>query len=692
MRRPQRTDVLTPAETPAETRAGMRGRTRAGLSRIARAAREARRPRLRPDYPRSAHAGFRRWLPSWRQILAVLIWGVAGVSALSMYAYAKTDIPEHLNAFATQQDNVYYWSDGSELARSGWVNRQEVPLAKVPAHVRSAVLAAENANFYSDHGISASGMARAVLRMASGGDTQGGSTITQQYVKNAYLSQDQTTRRKFEELLLAVKIDNRLDKDRILEGYLNTSWFGRGTYGIQRAAQAYYGKEVGELDVSEAAFLASLLKGASLYDPAISAKTHERAVERWSWILDRMVTTGTLTPSKRAALTVFPEPKSPPRPATASGQPGYLASLAKTYLQKAGHISDAEFDLGGYGIHTTFDKARTTALAKSVRAVHDGFDPDGRKSDRHARTGAASVAPGGAILALYGGPDFLTQGFNESNAVTVPAGSAFTPFVYAAALRDGVQHERGAPRVPVSPATVYDGDDDLAVLTPEGPYWDRNGKVVKGRNDGGRSWGSLSLRDAMVHSVNTPLTQLGMDTGLERVSRAAQDAGFLASSLGPRVPALSLGNSTPSAIRMADAYGTFAAGGVHTEPYSVARVSRGGDPVRLEAPRRNRAFSARVGAQVTDALAGALREEGPAAAKGLEPGTAGKIGTTQDHTAGWFAGYTEREATAVVVYRMDLKDLKPLPLTGLGGDPDADVTYPARIWSDYLTSVASLRR
>lgn len=648
---------------------------------------ERERAGRRPDYPRAGRAGFRRWVPSWRQVLTVVVLGLAGLTGFVGYAYARTDIPEHLNSFATQQDNVYYWSDGTQLARTGWVQRQEMPLAKVPSHVRGAVLAAENANFYSDPGVSASGMARAVGRMITGGETQGGSTITQQYVKNAYLNQDRTASRKFDELLLAVKVDNRLSKDRILEGYLNTSWFGRGTYGIQRAAQAYYGKEVGDLDASEAAFLASLLKGASLYDPAGGAANHRRAVDRWEWILDRMVTTGALSASQRAAYREFPEPKAPPRTSTEKGQPGYLVGLARTYLQKNGRISDAAFDLGGYQIYTTFDRRRTTALAKAVGEVRADLDPRKRPGDRHARTGAASVAPDGRILAVYGGPDFLTQGFNEANAATVQAGSVFAPFVYAAALRDGVRRERDGPRTPVTPDTVYNADNGLPVLTPEGPYWDRNGKVVKGHNDGDRSWGPLSLRDAMAHSANTPFLQLGMDVGLDRVARTARASGLLAGSLGPRVPAFSLGNSTPSAIRMASAYGTFAARGLHTEPYSVGRVTRNGEPVDLGRRRTERAFGPEVGDQVTEALRGALQESG--AAGTVEPVTdaAGRSGTTQDRTAGWFAGYTAQEATAVVVYRMDLKNVTPLPVTGLGGVTDADLTYPGRIWSGYLTSV-----
>lgn len=144
------------------------------------------------------------------------------------------------------------------------------------------MLAAENETFYSDPGISVKGISRALFRTVGEGDTQGGSTITQQYVKNVYLNQNQTVSRKFTEAMISLKLDNKMSKDKILEGYLNTSWFGRGTYGIQRASQAYYGKDVSKLNVSEAAMLAGLLKGAGLYDPTLSKANHQRAEARWS--------------------------------------------------------------------------------------------------------------------------------------------------------------------------------------------------------------------------------------------------------------------------------------------------------------------------------------------------------------------------------------------------------------------------
>ncbi|MFF8830938.1 transglycosylase domain-containing protein [Streptomyces sp. NPDC015131] len=662
--------------------------------------RPARRLR-RPDYPRSGREGWRRWVPSWRQTLGSFLLAVAALTGIVTLAYARTEIPDDLNGFATQQDNVYYWADGTPMARTGWVRRQEMPLAKIPEHVRWAVLAAENASFYSDPGVSVSGVTRALWRTVGDGDTQGGSTITQQYVKNVYLSQDRSFSRKFTEVLLAVKLDRHHSKDQILEGYLNTSWFGRGTYGLQRASQAYYGKDVTQLNASEGAFLAALLKGASLYDPAISPANRERAVERWSWTLDRMVQIGRLSPEERARYDTFPEPREPTTPSTVGGQNGYLVELAETYAKRVSRIPDSQFDLGGYQVYTTFDKRRTTALTKAVNDARASLDPKKRAEDRFARFGAATVAPDGRILAVHGGPDYQKQAFNESNAATVPAGTAFTPFVYAAALEHGVRLEREGPRTPVTPTTPYDADDGVPLRTPEGPYWDRAGKMVKGTNLDGRSHGRIGLGRALAESADAPFLQLGMDVGLDRVRGTALSAGLLASSLGPPVPGFALGNSTPSAIRMAGAYSTFAGDGTHTEPYSVRRITHRGEPVPLAAPRSARAMSAEVAGQVTEALSrtpeardmsgGDSGDAGGAGGTGTDgsgagPGAvAGKTGGTEDDTARWFAGYTDSAATAVVVYRMDLAtSLAPLPLKDLGGGAAAG---PAAIWKQYARAV-----
>ncbi|MFD4788472.1 transglycosylase domain-containing protein [Streptomyces sp. NPDC058459] len=634
--------------------------------------------KLRPEYPRPGREGWRRWVPSWRQVIAGWLATIGLTGLFLTVAYAATDVPTNLNSYATQQDNVYFWADGTPMARTGWVRRQAMPLKDIPEGVRWAVLAAENESFYSDPGISAKGIARALWRTVGEGATEGGSTITQQYVKNVYLNQDQNLGRKLTEAMISLKLDNRMSKDKILEGYLNTSWFGRGTYGIQRASQSYYGKDVSKLNPSEAAMLASLLKGAGLYDPTLNAASHHRAVERWSYILDRMVKIGKLSPAERAKYTKFPEPIKTLQIYDTGKQSDYLVELASQYAKKSAHLSAKEFDLGGYQIYTTFDRKRESELTEAVTKAREAAlkkDPEGART---AHYGAASVATDGRIVAVYGGPDHRKQGYNESNATTVPAGSAFTPFVYAAALEHGVHKTREGPATPVTPETVYDGNDAVPVTTPEGPYWDRSGHKVSAHNDGNRSYGPISLRQALARSVDTPFMQLGMDTGLEQVKSTAQAAGLLSASFGPSTPTLSLGTSTPSTIRMASGYATFAADGRHTEPYSVRRVTRNGAGVRLDAPDRRMAVGPGVARQVSEALTDNFRLSHPAPAATAP--AAGKNGTTDKDTALWYTGTLKSVSTAIVVYRIDLgRSLEPLPLDGLAGTRENSVPYG--IWS-----------
>ncbi len=661
------------------------GERRTGNRRKARLAREnPQASSATARYPRPGRTGWRRWIPSWRQSLGGVLASV-GLSCLLLgIAYAATGIPDNLNSYATQQDNVYFWADGTPMARTGWVQRQAMPLQEIPEDVRWAVLAAENASFYSDSGISVKGLSRALFRTLGQGDTQGGSTITQQYVKNVYLTQNQTISRKFTEAMIALKLDNRMSKDDILEGYLNTSWFGRGCYGIQRAAQAYYGKDVSQLDAGEGAFLASLLKGAGLYDPTLSSANHARAVERWSWTLDRMVDIGKLTKAERATYTKFPEPlKSNPLYDTGE-QTDYLVEVASQYAKKAGKISDKDFDLGGYQVYTTFDRTRERKLADAVAKARKQAlkgDPNAAKT---AHYGAASVTADGRILAVYGGPDHRTQGYNESNSTTVPAGSAFLPFVYAAGLEHGVHESRDDEATRVTGETLYNGNDDVPVTTPEGPYWDRSGKKVSASNDGDLSYGRISLHRALELSVNTPFMQLGMDTGLDNVRATAEAAGLLPASIGAQVPALSMGTSTPSAIRMAGGYTTFIAGGKRTEPYSVRRITHNGIGIGLHIPTPTRAIGSATAEEVTSALTDAFSTAHPDTAASADGNVAGKAGTTSDDTASWFVGTHKFVSTAVVVYRIDLtKSLEPLPLKGLAGTGDDSVPYG--IWSGAMS-------
>ncbi|MFD9732695.1 transglycosylase domain-containing protein, partial [Micrococcus luteus] len=228
---------------------------------------------------------------------------------LALYLYVPVPAP---NALAERQSNVYQYSDGTVLARSNnGVNRQIVDLAQVPTEVQRTFVAAENKTFYKDQGVDLKGTTRGLINTLSGKGKQGGSTITQQYVKNYYLTQDPTISRKLRELVISLKVDQKQSKEQILAGYINTAYYGRGASGIQAASQAYYGVDAKDLNVSQGAYLASLLQAPSQYDWATATDTGKRLVkERWAYTLRNMVEMGWLTEAERAKQE-FPVPDKP---------------------------------------------------------------------------------------------------------------------------------------------------------------------------------------------------------------------------------------------------------------------------------------------------------------------------------------------------------------------------------------------
>ena len=366
--------------------------------------------------------------------------------------------------------------------------------------------------------------------------------------------------------------------------------------------------------------------------------------------------------------------------------------LASQYAKKAGNISDKDYDLGGYQIYTTFDKNRETKLTDTVAKARKKA-AEGRPEDaKDAHFGASSVASDGRILAVYGGPDHRTQGYNESNATTVPAGSAFQPFVYAAGLEHGIHKTRDGPprRSPARRSTT------ATTRCPSRRPKARTGTAAARRRPprttaAGPTGGSPCAGARL--SVNTPFMQLGMDTGLDvvRSHRRARRPAPL-QLRGRRCPRCPLGSATPSAIRMASAYATFAAGGTHTEPYSVRRITRNGTKVALETPtatgrwaprwpRRSTTHSRTPSApptRTTSRLADPVRPDRPLGQ------VTGKAGTAQDDTAAWYVGTAKSVSTAVVVYRIDLgKSLEPLPLKGVAGPADDSVPYG--IWSGAMS-------
>ncbi|MDT9681890.1 transglycosylase domain-containing protein [Streptomyces sp. TRM76323] len=666
------------------------------------------------DYPRHDRYGWRRWVPSWKLVAGAGLTFAALVMGVATLSYAMVGLPDPAKA-ATAQNNVYYWEDGTQMAATGGeVNRQIIAYSEIPMGIQDAVVSAENKTFWTDAGVDPMGIGRALFNMATGGETQGGSTITQQYVKNNRLNnQSQTLDRKFKELFISIKVNNELTKKEIMAGYLNTSYFGRGAYGIQAAARTYYGKDAEHLEVEECAFLAALLKGSTYYDPAgapeidpkaTAEANTERATKRWNWILDEMVKDGKLSAAKRATLTDFPDPELPQKQAKLGGQVGYLVDLAKAYfINNNDHgITAEDLSKGGYEIRTTFEKEKVDALEKTIKKVYDeNIDPEKRPdTDTHVQFGGASVNPEtGAIVAIYGGVDATKHFTNNADQTGAQVGSTFKPFVLAAGMKYGVRDRSKGPdqgpesRTLIDPDTaVYNGKNKLKIRHYNGSVWkDENNKEWLQVNDDDVSYPDISLREAMIHSANSPFVQLGMDIGIKEVRKTAIEAGLLESSLAKgEVPSFSIGISDPSAIRMASSYATFAANGERRDPYSVTEVKKNGVVIYQHEDKPTRAFTAAISSNVTDVLVDVV-EKGTGK-KARLPGrpAAGKTGTTDGNKSAWFVGYTPQLVTAIDMYRLDddasNKNRKFEEMFGTGGREKVHgSSFPSEIWKAYMT-------
>ncbi|MFF0435057.1 transglycosylase domain-containing protein [Streptomyces sp. NPDC004327] len=666
------------------------------------------------DYPRYDKYGWRRWMPSWKLTTGLFLTFLGGLMGAASIAYAMVGIPNEALS-AKQQNNVYYWSDGSVMAASGGeVNRQIIAYAQIPMAMQDAVVSAENKTFWDDSGIDPMGIARAVWNMAKGGQTQGGSTITQQYVKNNRLDdQSQTVTRKVKELFISMRVGNDMDKHEIMAGYLNTSYYGRGAYGLQAAARAYFGKDASKLDPSQCAFLASLLKGATYYDPAgypeidpqaTAAANTERAKKRWTWILDEMVKDGKLNAAERAKYTEFPKVKGRTQGAQLGGQIGYLVRTAEANFLNSNDrgITAQTLAKGGFEIHTTFEKKKVKALENAIKDVYkEHIDPKKRPdTDTHVQFGGASVdVKTGKIVALYGGADATKHFTNNADQTGAQVGSTFKPFVLAAAMRDGVRNPTlGKVQGPSSRTIVdpdksrYNGQNKLKIKNYDRTVWqDEKGNEWYQTNDDNASYGNISLREAMEHSANSPYVQLGMDVGIDNVRQAAIDAGLLESSLvKANVPSFSLGISSPSAIRMAGAYSTFANQGERNDVYSVTKVLQKGEVVYQHEDKPKRVFSTAVASNVTDVLKDVVKKGTGTKAALDDREAAGKTGTTDGNNSAWFVGYTPELSTAIDMYRFaddeTLKDRKFESMYGTGAQPKIHgSSFPSQIWHNYMT-------
>ncbi|WP_078988808.1 transglycosylase domain-containing protein [Streptomyces sp. WM6372] len=653
-------------QQPRSPRQPQKPQTPAGERQARRAAKKAERRRKR--------TGWRRLVPTWRMVLAtVVLLGLLVVGAF-VAGYLLVHIPP-ANAAATAQSNLYLYADGSQLARDGEVNRVNVPLSQIPRTVQEAVLAAEDRDFHSERAVDPKAMIRAAWNTATGKGTQSGSTITQQYVKNYYLGQEQTIKRKVKEFFIAIKLGREKSKDYILEGYLNTSYFGRNAYGIQAAAQAYYGKDVDKLTTAEGAYLATLLNSPSAFDVVAHPQSRERALARWNYVLDGMVKKQWLPAAERSA-TRFPEPGKVRPAAGLSGQRGYLVEAVKDYIVDHKILDEKTLAEGGYRITTTIDKGRQNAFVDAVdEKMVSELDPAKRKADRVVRAGGVSIDPAtGKVVAMYGGIDYTKQYVNNATRHDYQVASTFKPFVFAAAVENDSRTQDGRR---ITPNTVYNGDNKRRVVGTRTPY--------APENEGQISYGNITVNTATDLSVNAVFAQMVVDVGTAKVKQTAIDLGIPPGTpnFDPG-PAMALGTMQASVLDMTQAYATLADHGRYTPYTLVEKIEKGDADVPLPDRTPKQAVSREAADTTTSMLVSVVDNGTGTAALAAGHPAAGKTGTGELDRSAWFAAYTPDLVTVVSMMGQDPDTGALESLYGaLGEARIGGGGYPARIWAQY---------
>jgi membrane peptidoglycan carboxypeptidase len=627
------------------------------------------------DYPRSGYHGVRRWLPSWRflagSVLAVMFLGLGVVVG----AYVLLDVPAASAEVKYQTSTVYFAdkADGTRGSVMGTFNQQKrqiVDYDTLPAYVGEAFVASEDRTFFENSGIDVKGITRALWNNLQGKPTQGGSTLTQQYVERYYKGRTTTDLAgKAEEALLAIKIGRTESKDEILGRYLNTIYMGRDSYGIQAAAQSYFGVDAANLTVEQAAVIAGLVPSPNNWDPAVSP---DKAEQRWNRVLDLMVEDGYVTAADRAAM-VFPTTIVYQRSNTFAGTNGYLLQMVLDELQADMKISVDDIQTGGYTIVTTIDES---VQAEAVRAAGDLTSGAlaGEAPNARTRLGIATIdATDGAIVALYGGPDYLTDARNTVTYEKIQAASTFKPFTLVAALEKGIGLD-----------TVLSGNSPMTV---EG--WDSQ---VKNFGSGrGQSFGDIDLVKATANSVNTVYAQLNQMVTPEASAEVAARAGVTLPQ--PNVPSNVLGTGDVHVLDMASAYATFAAQGVHSDPFVVRQVLNSDDTVAWTGGSTpQRVFAADVMADTTYAMQQVVQQgTGKEWIKPLGVPLAGKTGSSSDNKSAWFIGFTPRLVTAVALFQNGEDGSSLETISPFGGVAQVTGgTWPAALWADYMKPVLAM--
>lgn len=614
------------------------------------------KPPTRAAQARKKKAARRRWMWSLLLIPAV-IFGAGGLLAFYLI-FAAIPLPDDVASDAS----VVYDHTGTPVGTLAEErSRSDLSLAELPAHVPASVLAAEDRRFYEHRGISATGILRAVFtNVRAGSVRQGGSTITQQYIKNALLTPDQSYARKVEEAALAVKLERRYDKDTILTFYLNTIYWGRGAYGIEAAARTYFGISATELDVNQAATLAGIIAAPEAYDPA---EQPERADTRRRYVLGGMVETGALDAAESSRLVAAGLPDVNPRAGLDRGPNAYYLDAVRRELSAVVTFQDGQL-FRGLKIFTGLDPMMQEAAQDTLRdAVANG------PSD----TGAiVSIDPfSGEVRALVGGPDGTAQPLNTALRSVRQAGSTFKTFALQAFLEAGFHPDSVFP----APGQLAVGDATI-------------------RNYGGSETFAQTVGEATARSTNTVYVQMQDEAGRERVIDAARRSGLPLTKRYEPFPTdrsegdtmrpfagLTLGQDVFSPLEVTASYQTFAADGFRRTPRLVVRVEDAQGRVLYEPDVRDeQAVSVAVARSVTGLLQRAVSGgTGRAASLDGRP-VAGKTGTTNDARDVWFVGYIPQLVTGVWLGNLDNT---PLGGSATGGG------LAAPVWAAYMNRAVS---
>lgn len=590
---------------------------------------------------------------------AIFIGGFGFVAGSTLFAFAwfTVDIPDP-NAYVNSQSTIIQYANGNEIGRIGAQNRQILPLTQIPLNMRNAVLAAEDRNFYSNRAFSVTGIARALLNNLKSGSLngEGGSTITQQYAKTAFLSPSRTIQRKIKELVISLKLENSMSKDQIFENYLNTIYFGRGSYGVQTASQQYFNRNVDQLTLSQSAVIASILRSPGYYDPVLSKENAKRLENRFAYVIEGMKNEKWITDSQ-AAKAKLPAVMPRTTSGSLSGPKGYIIDSVQKELTKHG-FTEEQMQVGGLVIKTTIVEQAQQSAVDAVTKLYPKNAPE------NLHIGLVAIRPGtGEIIAMYGGADYVKRQLNDATQSIALAGSTFKPFALAAALESGI---------PLT--SMWNGDSPQT--------FDDLGKDYVVSNYGNEGWGQVDLLFATKHSINTIYVPLGQKAGLEKVVDVARRAGIPETVAMVPSPSVSLGVASPHVIDVANAYATFAAQGIQAKPYLVASVTGPNKGVLYEGqPQTQEVFSKDVMADVTYALKEVVNGGTGAAALSLGRPAAGKTGTSQSNASAWFSAYTPQLAASVAMFR----DSASESLNGIGGlNSVTGGTFPARIWTSFM--------